>query len=141
MWDDAIGQFRDILIGLGGNDFLNGHAAADLILGNEGDDTLDGDLSPDNVHGGPGNDFIWGGTGHDRLWGGSGLDTLYGDREQPHVSDGRDEIISIENDGEVDLIYCGSRRDRVVALAERLCRAQLRARDPHRPLTASLTPG
>jgi Ca2+-binding RTX toxin-like protein len=116
LWDDAVGQFRDILIGLGGNDSpLNGHAGADLILGNEGDDKVDGDLSPDNVHGDPGNDFVWGGSGHDRLWGGSGLDTLYGDREFFGAADGRDEIISVEDDGVVDEIDCGPRWDRVVA--------------------------
>jgi Ca2+-binding RTX toxin-like protein len=115
-WDDDAGQFRDVLIGLSGNDApLNGHAGADLILGNDGNDKLDGDLSPDSVHGGPGNDFIWGGSGHDRLWGGSGLDTIYGDRERPNTSDGRDEIISIEDDRVSDRIDCGPRWDRVVA--------------------------
>jgi Ca2+-binding RTX toxin-like protein len=109
------GFFRDILIGLGGVDYLNGHAAADLILGNDGSDALDGDYSPDYVHGGAGNDLIWGRNGHDRLWGGPGFDTLYGDERFAEDTNGGDEIISIEDDGVADEIDCGGRWDRVVA--------------------------
>jgi Ca2+-binding RTX toxin-like protein len=111
----STGFFRDILIGLGGNDVLTAHAAADMILGNDGNDHLDGDFSPDYVLGGPGNDYVWGRNGHDRLWGGHGFDRLYGDEEFVEDTDGRDEIISVEDDGVADEIECGRRRDRVVA--------------------------
>jgi Ca2+-binding RTX toxin-like protein len=114
-WNNSVGQIRDILVGLGGDDYLNGHAAADLILGNDGNDALDGSFSPDHVQGGRGHDQIWGDTGHDRLWAGFGFDTLYGDREQGDPNDGRDEIIAIEADGVVDRIDCGGQWDRVVA--------------------------
>jgi Ca2+-binding RTX toxin-like protein len=114
-WNNAVGQFRDILIGLGGDDYLNGHAAADLILGNDGNDTLDGDYSPDYVQGGPGDDLLWGRNGHDRLWGGLGYDRLYGDAAFDDDTDGPDEIISVEDDRVADEIDCGRRWDRVVA--------------------------
>jgi serralysin len=115
VWNDPDGQVRDILVGLDGDDYLNGHAAVDLIWGNDGNDQLDGDYSSDNVHGGPGNDEIWGRNGLDRLWGGRGLDTLYGDQEFFRSTDGRDEILSIEDDRVADKIDCGAAWDRVVA--------------------------
>ena len=111
----ATGLFRDVLVGLGGDDYLNGGELSDTILGNEGDDELNGEFSPDNLLGGSGDDTIWGHYGHDRLWGGLGLDKLHGDWLTADPSDGRDEIISIEDDGVRDQIYCGRRRDRVVA--------------------------
>ena len=53
---------------------------------------------------------LMGNTGNDRAWGGAGLDDLNG-------GDGDDELISIENDGLIDLIDCGEGRDRVIARA------------------------
>lgn len=67
LWNDDDGRFRDILIGLGGDDYLNGPAAADLILGNDGDYTLDCDYSPDDVHGGPDDDLLRGRNGDDGM--------------------------------------------------------------------------
>jgi Ca2+-binding RTX toxin-like protein len=49
-----------------------------------------------------------GGSANDRLWGGFGADTLQG-------GDHDDELISVEDDGQVDQITCGFGRDRVIA--------------------------
>jgi Ca2+-binding RTX toxin-like protein len=110
VWDDSQGHFRDILVGLGGDDYLNGHALGDFVWGNEGDDRLDGDLSPDFVLGGPGDDQLWGRAGLDRLWGGAGFDEIYG-------GPGDDELISITADNRADMLDCGEHagdRDRAI---------------------------
>ena len=88
----------------------DGHAGADLLWGNEGNDVLDGDHGPDLLLVGPDDDLLMGNTGNDRAWGGAGLDDLNGGA-------GDDELISIENDGLVDLIDCGEGRDRVIVQA------------------------
>ena len=61
---------------------------------------LDGDHGPDLLLAGPGRRLADGKTGNDRLWGGAGLDDLNG-------GDGDDELISIENDGLIELSDCG----------------------------------
>jgi Ca2+-binding RTX toxin-like protein len=117
--DDALSNLRwtgtDFILGYAGDDYLNGHSDADVLWGNEGDDRLDGDHSPDMLLGGPGNDTLWGNSGNDRLWGGLGRDSLFGDWTVNQPDDGDDVILSIEADGEVDVIRCGSGNDRVVA--------------------------
>lgn len=103
-------QVRDLIVGLGGNDTLNGHAYPDILWGNEDDDYLDGDYGPDLLLGGPGQDFLYGGKSLDRLWGGLGLDHLVGGEHN-------DEIISLDQDGLPDVIDCGPGRDRAVVVA------------------------
>ena len=115
VWNDAQGWFRDVLVGLGGNDYLNGHANADTLWGNEGNDTLDGGHSPDLLLGGSDADWLIGYFGNDRLWGGFGLDTLEG-------RDHDDELFSLEDDGEADVIDCGAGRDWVVVRPNDLVR-------------------
>ncbi len=106
-WDDWFGHFRDLLVGLSGNDYLNGHAFPDMLWGNEGEDVLDGSHGPDLLIGGAHSDQLLGQGGDDRLWGGSGLDYLDGGEHD-------DELISVANDHEVDVIDCGDGRDRAV---------------------------
>jgi Ca2+-binding RTX toxin-like protein len=98
----------DLILGLSGDDYLNGHTDGDILWGNEDDDTLLGDYGPDLLLGGSGIDLLMGESGNDRLWGGFGPDTFHG-------GDHDDELISIEADGEIDHITCGSGRDRVIA--------------------------
>jgi Ca2+-binding RTX toxin-like protein len=105
--DDWNWNNRDLLVGLGGDDFLRAHGSADMLWGNEGNDYVDGDLSPDHVLGGPGDDWLFGGYGLDRLWGGAGLDHFDG-------GFGDDELISITADGVADVLDCGPGRDRAI---------------------------
>jgi Ca2+-binding RTX toxin-like protein len=116
--DDWTWRRADLILGFGGDDYLNGHSGADILWGNDEDDQLDGDHSPDLLLGGAGDDTLWGNSGNDRLWGGFGLDRLYGDWEADDPGDGGDEIFSIEADGEIDVIVCGLGIDRVVARPE-----------------------
>lgn len=57
------------ILGLDGNDTLNGGAAGDILDGGGGHNTMDG---------GAGDDVILGGSGYNRYHGGSGIDTLRG---------------------------------------------------------------
>jgi Ca2+-binding RTX toxin-like protein len=110
-WNDSVGHFSDFLVGLGGDDYLNGHAFPDMLWGNADNDTLDGDLGPDRLLGGTGADMLIGEGGNDRLWGGAGRDDLQG-------REGDDEILSIENDRVADEVSCGAGRDRAIVRPE-----------------------
>jgi len=109
-WDDWRGHFSDLLVGWGGDDYLNGHAFPDIVWGNDGDDELRGSHGLDLLFGGPGHDLLFGEGGDDRLWGGSGLDHLYGGEDH-------DVLISVANDGQADVVDCGVGRDRAVVRA------------------------
>jgi Ca2+-binding RTX toxin-like protein len=86
---------RDQLLGLGGNDIMNGGRGADLMYGGGGDDQMDGgdgrDLlvdgrGMDTLYGRAGNDTLRGGVDNDVLVGGSGADKMEGE-------DGNDTFI------------------------------------------------
>ena len=66
------------LLGLAGNDVLQGNAGADTLEGDEGNDTLNGGEGDDYLDGGAGNDTLSGGTGSDSYYFslGSGADTI-----------------------------------------------------------------
>jgi Ca2+-binding RTX toxin-like protein len=107
-WNQMDGHFRDLLVGLTGNDSLNGFAFPDIIWGNEDDDDLYGNSGPDFLLGGPGHDELLGEGGDDRLWGGTGLDHLAG-------GENHDQLFSVAKDREVDVVDCGPGRDRAIA--------------------------
>ena len=67
-----------IIIGLGGNDWLEGGDGNDIINGGPGNDIIIGQGGRDVLRGGPGRDFLAGGAGNDLLWGGPGDDLLFG---------------------------------------------------------------
>lgn len=76
------------LLGLGGNDWLDGRAGDDVLvggdgndtlMGGDGDDALSGDDGDDRLDGGAGKDILAGGTGADELYGGLGNDQISGD--------------------------------------------------------------
>ena len=69
---------RDTIDGGGGNDKLFGGSSNDSLLGGVGDDTLDGGTFQDTLLGGKGNDSLIGGDGVDSLDGGLGNDTMNG---------------------------------------------------------------
>ncbi len=62
------------LEGSGYNDTLRGDAQANNLLGLEGNDLIDGRTGADSLYGGEGNDTLVGGEGSDRLEGGNGTD-------------------------------------------------------------------
>lgn len=78
-----------------------------IISGTPGDDTLFGGAGDDAISAGGGNDVLDGGLGNDTLDGGEGVDTVYYQRAEwgvvvdlsvgMAISDGLDELISIEN--------------------------------------------
>lgn len=96
------GAGADMILGDGGDDYLDGGldndyvaggAGADALLGAEGDDVLDGDGEPvgaaslgyvaPEFHG---NDFLDGGAGDDKLLGGGGDDELFGSEGADRLS-------------------------------------------------------
>ena len=77
--DDVVGNdYRDVLLGDGGNDELRGLSKSDLLNGGLGDDRLMGGPGPDQIFGGSGSDVIHGGWGHDEIRPGSGDDLVRG---------------------------------------------------------------
>jgi Ca2+-binding RTX toxin-like protein len=66
------------LLGLGGNDQINGRDGNDVASGGNGDDAIDGAGGNDTLQGGAGNDTISGGDGNDVIMGGAGNDFLAG---------------------------------------------------------------
>jgi|GEM_PF-1067871 len=69
---------RNLLIGLAGDDSLEGRSAADRLEGGDGDDLLRGLSGDDVLEGGAGADTLEGGDGRDVLDGGDGADVLIG---------------------------------------------------------------
>ena len=76
---------------------------ADLILGLSGDDTLEGGL---------GDDTLYGGAHHDTLRGGAGSDTLYGGRGKDILEGGADNDI-LEGGGGADTFDGGGGSDTI----------------------------
>ncbi|MEG3983581.1 calcium-binding protein [Microcoleus sp. T3B2] len=70
---------EDFLSGNAGNDFISGRAGDDLLSGGVGADTIAGDEGDDVISGSEGNDLLRGGAGIDALNGNQGEDTLFGD--------------------------------------------------------------
>lgn len=66
------------LIGLEGQDVLNGAGGDDTLSGGDNADTLNGDAGEDQLRGEQGDDQLFGGSENDMLDGGSGADTLDG---------------------------------------------------------------
>ena len=107
---------QDRLEGGDGNDLLYGGEQADMLLGGmgddlldggEGDDVLDGGDGADAFYSGYGNDVVYAGGGNDRLTDGRGTDTLYG-------GEGDDELISGNEyfDSGTSVLVGGSGNDR-----------------------------
>lgn len=101
---------NDILNGLEGDDILNGNQDNDRVFGDEGNDTLYGGKNDDIVRGGVGDDQVFGDLGNDTLWGdddddfvygGLGNDVVYGNR-------GSDRLTGNEGD---DTVYGGKDND------------------------------
>ena len=96
------GAGNDMLIGGGGDDFLDGGAGNDVLQGSSGDDTLDGGTGADLMEGGAGNDTVDYSkrTGNLRI----GVGVLYDDGE----ANEHDNVYL-----DVETILCGSGNDTV----------------------------
>jgi Ca2+-binding RTX toxin-like protein len=95
------------LLGLGGNDTINGGNGNDTLDGGNGNDTLDGGNGDDILIGGAGNDRISGGNGADVIRGGAGDDILTGgngaDRFVFEANAGTDTITDFRRGDLIDL--------------------------------------
>lgn len=67
---------RNLVVGLGGDDALDGGDEQDRLVGGTGNDALVGGPGADVLVGGDGSDTLTGGDGNDRLRGGQGDDTI-----------------------------------------------------------------
>ncbi len=69
---------HDLLVGNGGNDFIDGGAGDDTLEGGDGNDAIFGGAGENIIGGGKGNDQITGGANVDMVAGGDGNDTIAG---------------------------------------------------------------
>lgn len=78
--DDTVfgSSSRDVIMMMGGSDWVEGGDGADDLNGNVGDDHVDGGAGDDTLHGGKGNDTVIGGAGRDYMAGDLGDDLLLG---------------------------------------------------------------
>lgn len=88
-------QGNDFIFGRGGDDLIYGGRDNDQLWGNEGNDTLNGNLGDDTIYGGAGNDLIRGGKGTDVLRGDAGNDTLIGDFGADVLTGGSDSDLFV----------------------------------------------
>ncbi len=90
-----------ILMGLDGNDTLNGNVGGDKLYGGIGADRLCGQGGNDVLDGGEGNDRLEGGAGADQMLGGLGNDTYVvddaGDLVTELADEGTDAVQSLVN--------------------------------------------
>jgi Ca2+-binding RTX toxin-like protein len=90
---------RDLLLGLTGDDIIDGGGGDDLLVGSGGNDTLRGGPGGDLIDGGAGNDVLDGGADDaaaDVLEGGVGFDTYI-----LNGNYGSDRVIDVDGVGEV----------------------------------------
>ncbi|MEG4119668.1 CHRD domain-containing protein [Microcoleus sp. N9_B4] len=91
---------NDTIIGLGGNDLFLGNAGNDLLCGNQGEDTLSGGQNEDSLLGGKSNDILNGDFGNDVLLGELGDDVLAGDAGNDTLTGGNGSDIFVIARGE-----------------------------------------
>jgi Ca2+-binding RTX toxin-like protein len=85
----------NILLGMVGDDDLDGRAGNDTLYGGEGNDTLKGGDGDDTLKGGDGEDILIGGSGDDKHYGGTGADVFQFDTSSVL---GADVITDFEQD-------------------------------------------
>jgi Ca2+-binding RTX toxin-like protein len=91
-----------------------GAAMAVTITGTPGNDSLRGTDDPDTLDGLGGMDDIFGYGGNDKIYGRAGYDLLTGDGGADRVWGGLgNDVISLQDDGEPDVVDCGAGRDKV----------------------------
>jgi Ca2+-binding RTX toxin-like protein len=95
--NDVIQGFlgNDHIEGAAGNDILRGDAGRDELLGGDDDDTLFGDAARDELFGGNDDDTLFGGSDRDELFGQNGNDRLSGDDGNDVLTGGRGRDVQI----------------------------------------------
>jgi Ca2+-binding RTX toxin-like protein len=88
----------DTLTGTTYRDFLDGRGGKDILSGAGGNDVIAGDRADRSQP--QGDDTIYGQDGADDLVGGGGVDRIHGGTG--------DDVITTLDDGEADIIDCGS---------------------------------
>ena len=85
----------DIILTFGGNDVISGRGGDDLIISGGGNDSIGGGSGNDAIFAGSGNDVVAGGEGDDRIFGGKGNDLLDGGAGNDLVSgdQGNDTVL------------------------------------------------
>jgi Ca2+-binding RTX toxin-like protein len=71
------GRGADLMYGGGGNDMMDGGAGDDLLVDGRGTDTLNGGAGNDTLRGGVDNDLLIGGVGADQMEGEEGDDVFF----------------------------------------------------------------
>ncbi|MDF2235095.1 M10 family metallopeptidase C-terminal domain-containing protein [Albimonas sp. CAU 1670] len=122
--DGSTGSAARTLLGMGGDDSIDGGAGADSLSGGEGADTLagndgadsiDGGIGADSIDGGSGDDVIAGGEGDDVIAGGVGDDTLVGGAGADVIDGGFWDDVIIWNHGDgADVIDGGFDDDTLI---------------------------
>lgn len=84
------GHGDDSLVGGNGDDWLGGEAGNDQLEGGQGNDQLEGLEDNDAISGGEGNDSAWGGNGNDTINGDAGDDQLVGGEGADSITGGDD---------------------------------------------------
>lgn len=102
------GADNDDLIGLGGQDRLYGDDGDDTVAGGDGNDSLSGGLGHDRLKGEAGDDWAAGGAGNDSITGLDGKDRAYGEAGLDTLTGGNG----------ADSLYGGADDDRLFGEAE-----------------------
>ncbi|MGF1494168.1 MAG: hypothetical protein ACFBSC_17300 [Microcoleaceae cyanobacterium] len=103
--DDVVGnRGADSIDAGGGDDTIRGGQGSDVLEGNDGNDLMNGNQDNDTLNGGDDDDLLRGGRGDDVLIGGQNQDTLVGDRGQDILTGGvdRDTFVLIGGDVAAD---------------------------------------
>ena len=69
-------EYADVILGKGGDDYLDGGGGNDRIKGGSGEDTLFGAEGKDKLYGGGDDDYLADFGGGARMWGNGGSDTF-----------------------------------------------------------------
>ncbi|WP_162617210.1 S8 family serine peptidase [Litorivita pollutaquae] len=108
----------DVIEGLvagDGDDTLTGNALENHILGMRGNDSLEGGAGRDTLEGGAGDDVIDGGTWADTIRAGAGTDTVYGGmgKDTIWLDEGNDVFFDDVQEGVqgADTVYAGDGND------------------------------
>lgn len=106
-------ELADYILGLAGNDSIDGRGGDDVIIGGAGNDEIDGDAGNDRLQGRLGNDHIDGGAGNDRLLGQNGKDLLHGESGNDYILGGLNNDTIDGGKGD-DILVGGRDRDTFV---------------------------
>ncbi len=134
----GLGVGRLVVLGLGGNDFIDASALTIPVVldGGDGDDTLLSGSGDDLLLGGAGNDRLDAGAGDDTLDGGEGDDTMIGgdgDDQYDEVPGSADVMIESGVGGGTDTINFGDAHRAIVNFDLRQTNGEVQAIDPVDP--------